>query len=83
MPVGSEWWGADATEQLTVKCNDKSRQCLSAVSGGVPSIAFTSKGSKTLTLSPMPVGSEWWGASNGIYERKLESKDMVANACRQ
>ena len=86
MPVGSEWWGAlhDALQAnhkarerrqclsavsggvpsgSVVKqvSHDLRRQCLSAVSGGVPEAvdakAFTRKG-----RSPMPVGSEWWGA---------------------
>ena len=37
------------------------RQCLSAVSGGVPSLS-KSVMIYLVDMSPMPVGSEWWGA---------------------
>ena len=61
MPVGSEWWGAKEWADAVLFCNYKSRQCLSAVSGGVPAMAMHNT-TYDISLSPMPVGSEWWGA---------------------
>ena len=62
MPVGSEWWGAQITKQDNGSYSLESRQCLSAVSGGVPAVVDAEISDFVGRGSPMPVGSEWWGA---------------------
>ena len=80
MPVGSEWWGATYGVDLDYFIDENSRQCLSAVSGGVPS-QLEQVDAKTFT-SPMPVGSEWWGARQALA-KTIRKRKAVANACRQ
>ena len=69
MPVGSEWWGAYSLETTKGQVVLAGRQCLSAVSGGVPSLEEP----KPITPakgSPMPVGSEWCGAK--LWQKQYE-----------